>query len=278
MAEKAGLLWPRLLRKRGRGQSCQALRGRIFLVSLAKNPESPAWPGFARLAGFLTGLLMQGWVQNRKQEQHREILLIVQSLRVVVWMQQRRQKLIRVSHSSDVLQILSDFGRCASSGDCALPDFSNSQGLVIDHDNMVSSGDISSGNPCSFSGFFVEAHRIVGSSGQPYYLSVRLPVPSRLNVQLWRDLFLDYPDSIICEFLEFGWPLGYCSGDILVFDLRNHRGALHFPLPSKHISLVRFNSVGLRVHSMSHHLLMPSFLRLKPCRNENQANGVLSSI
>jgi len=47
-------------RKLGRGHACQALPGRIFLVSLAKNPESPAWPGFARLAGFLTGLLMQG--------------------------------------------------------------------------------------------------------------------------------------------------------------------------------------------------------------------------
>ena len=60
MAEKAGLLWPRLPRKLGRGQACQALPGRIFPVSLAKNPESLAWPGFARLAGFLTTLLMQG--------------------------------------------------------------------------------------------------------------------------------------------------------------------------------------------------------------------------
>ena len=60
MAEKAELLWPRLPRKRGRGQACQVLQGRIFLVSLVKNPESPAWPGFARLAGFLTGVLMQG--------------------------------------------------------------------------------------------------------------------------------------------------------------------------------------------------------------------------
>ena len=49
MAEKAGLLWPRLPRKLGRGQACQALPGRIFLVSLAKNLESPAWPGLARL-------------------------------------------------------------------------------------------------------------------------------------------------------------------------------------------------------------------------------------
>jgi len=59
MAEKAGLLWPRLPRKRGRGQACQALPGHIFPVSLAKNPESLAWPAFARLAGFLTALLMQ---------------------------------------------------------------------------------------------------------------------------------------------------------------------------------------------------------------------------
>jgi len=60
MAEKARLLWPRLPRKLGRGQACQALPGCIFPVSLAKNPESLAWPGFARLAGFLTALLMQG--------------------------------------------------------------------------------------------------------------------------------------------------------------------------------------------------------------------------
>jgi len=64
MAEKAGLLWPRLPRKLGRGQACQVLPGRIFPVSLAKNPESLAWPGFAKLAGFLTALLMQGCVIN----------------------------------------------------------------------------------------------------------------------------------------------------------------------------------------------------------------------
>ena len=74
MAEKAELLWPRLPRKLGRGQACQALPGRIFLVSLAKNLESQAWAGFARLAGFLTGLLMhslvygspEAWLKNER--------------------------------------------------------------------------------------------------------------------------------------------------------------------------------------------------------------------
>jgi len=42
MAEKAGLLWPRLPRKLGCRQACQALPGHIFLVSLAKNPVSLA--------------------------------------------------------------------------------------------------------------------------------------------------------------------------------------------------------------------------------------------
>ena len=64
MAEKARLLWPRLPRKLGCSQACQALPGCIFLASLAKNPESPAWPGFARLTEFLTGLLMQGLLSS----------------------------------------------------------------------------------------------------------------------------------------------------------------------------------------------------------------------
>ena len=61
MAKKAGRLWPRLPKTLGRSQACP---GRIFLVSLAKNVESPAWPGFARLDGFLTGLPMQGFVPD----------------------------------------------------------------------------------------------------------------------------------------------------------------------------------------------------------------------
>ena len=51
MAEKARIVWPRLPRKLGHGQACQALPGHIFLVSLTKNQES--------LVGILTGLLMQ---------------------------------------------------------------------------------------------------------------------------------------------------------------------------------------------------------------------------
>ena len=36
-------------------------------------------------------------------------------------------------------------------------------------------------------------------------------------------------DSVICDFLEFGWPLGYTNQTLPVFDLRTNRGALNFP-------------------------------------------------
>ena len=53
--------------------------------------------------------------------------------------------------------------------------------------------------------------------------------PSRLNIPVWRALLQDYEDSVICDFLEFGWPLGYTNQTLPVFDLRIHRGALNFP-------------------------------------------------
>ena len=76
---------------------------------------------------------------------------------------------------------------------------------------------------------FVNAHRVVLSSGQFNYTWLRLPVPSRLNITVWCALFRGYEDRVICDFLEFGWPLGYTNRTLPVFDLRTHRGVLTFP-------------------------------------------------
>ena len=76
---------------------------------------------------------------------------------------------------------------------------------------------------------FVNAHRVVLSSGQFNYTWLRLPVPSRLNITVWCTLLQGYEDRVICDFLEFGWPLGYTNQTLPVFDLRTHRGALTFP-------------------------------------------------
>ena len=70
---------------------------------------------------------------------------------------------------------------------------------------------------------FLDTHRAVALTGQ------RMPVFSTLNIAMWRELLSGYPDQIICEFLEFGWPIGYMSDTLSIFDLQTHRGALDFP-------------------------------------------------
>ena len=66
-------------------------------------------------------------------------------------------------------------------------------------------------------------------TGQPNYRIEQIPVFSILNIAIWRKLLSGYPDQIICEFLEFGWPIGYMSDTLPIFDLRTHSGASDFP-------------------------------------------------
>ena len=58
--------------------------------------------------------------------------------------------------------------------------------------------------------------------------SCRLPVPFTLQIYTWRELLQDYEDSVVCDFLEFGWPVGFMPTILPVFDLRTHPGALLF--------------------------------------------------
>ena len=76
---------------------------------------------------------------------------------------------------------------------------------------------------------FLDIHRAVALTGQPNYRIVRMPVFCTLNIAMWRELLSGYPDQIICEFLEFGWPIGYMSDTLPIFDLRTHRALWTFP-------------------------------------------------
>ena len=76
---------------------------------------------------------------------------------------------------------------------------------------------------------FVAAHCVVAATGQPNYVTARIPVPSRLNIPAWRFFLRDYHDNIVCDFLEYGWPIGYVRDTVPIFNLRTHRGALDYP-------------------------------------------------
>lgn len=54
----------------------------------------------------------------------------------------------------------------------------------------------------------VHLHDRVLAFGQYNFLGACLPVPSSLNLPLCRSTLRDYDDYAVCNFLEFGWPVG----------------------------------------------------------------------
>ncbi|KAI8490524.1 cytoplasmic pattern recognition receptor signaling pathway in response to virus [Branchiostoma belcheri] len=73
---------------------------------------------------------------------------------------------------------------------------------------------------------YTALHDTVYKSGQYNFRGLRLAVPSRLNIPAWREALATYHDSALCDFLEFGWPLGYTSTSPLRPSKRNHNSAL----------------------------------------------------
>jgi len=73
-----------------------------------------------------------------------------------------------------------------------------------------------------------DVHDFVTKTGKPNYLVARVPVPSTLNISKWHELLQGYDDNVVCDFLEFGWPVGFMPTTLPVFDLWTHHGAILF--------------------------------------------------
>ena len=57
----------------------------------------------------------------------------------------------------------------------------------------------------------ISLHAKLQTASAPNALSLRLPVPSGLKIAEWRSRLSGYHDSSLCDYLEFGWPIGYTS-------------------------------------------------------------------
>ena len=64
------------------------------------------------------------------------------------------------------------------------------------------------------------------NSGLPNYQGCKIPVKTRINVEFFGENLLDYKDMVICEYLEFGAPIGFqgCL-NVSEIDIKNHKGA-----------------------------------------------------
>ena len=74
----------------------------------------------------------------------------------------------------------------------------------------------------------VNTHKRINLSGLPNFSGLKIPVKSKLNIKNWRSLLNDYKDADICDFLEFGFPVGYTASQLPTPSQINHKGALAF--------------------------------------------------
>ena len=70
----------------------------------------------------------------------------------------------------------------------------------------------------------------VHASGIENFRGCRIVVGVHFNMLAWRSKLKDYEDKVVCEYLEFGFPLDFNKKKKLCFDIRrNHKGAREFP-------------------------------------------------
>lgn len=56
---------------------------------------------------------------------------------------------------------------------------------------------------------FGKIYGTIKDKALPNFLGAKIPVPSGLKIDKWKDYLHHYHDKVLCEFLQFGWPLGY---------------------------------------------------------------------
>lgn len=110
----------------------------------------------------------------------------------------------RLHHQSDSAGPLTDTR--------SKPDAINHQRAQAD---VTGSGDtcqINNVQPIfDINGLHQEIFTKVAATGLPNFLQARMPVPSGLNIKARRRHLAacNYPDALLCDFLEFGFPMNY---------------------------------------------------------------------
>lgn len=78
--------------------------------------------------------------------------------------------------------------------------------------------------------FYVQLHREVMKHQNYNRFGARIPIPTKMNLELFENLLQDYHDKEVVEWMRFGWPTGYpLDAPEPVPHIINHKGALLYP-------------------------------------------------
>lgn len=76
---------------------------------------------------------------------------------------------------------------------------------------------------------FADLYQKVKSHNLPNCLGARIHVHSGLNIINWAAMLKEYHDNELCQFLTYGWPLGFYSQTPPETVPDNHPSAINFP-------------------------------------------------
>ena len=81
----------------------------------------------------------------------------------------------------------------------------------------------------------LEIHRQIQKSGKYNFQHCRIRINFKINVDFMRTMLINYKDIQVCDFLEFGFPIGFkgCTENLIskdqIWKYKNHKGATEFP-------------------------------------------------
>ena len=71
-------------------------------------------------------------------------------------------------------------------------------------------------------------HLAVYRTGKYNFQGARIPLQTSLKIVTWLQRLDDYHDKVICDFLQYGWPVNYTSSDIPLYSYDNHPSAYKY--------------------------------------------------
>lgn len=95
--------------------------------------------------------------------------------------------------------------------------------------SATTTSDVDTTGGLSDSQTALQLHFDVSASGLPNFLGCKQSLPTCLNLSAWRTELTDYSDKEVCDFMEFGWPIGYNSSCFPQTSQRNHPSATAYP-------------------------------------------------
>ena len=77
--------------------------------------------------------------------------------------------------------------------------------------------------------YFVDLHKKVREAGTYNFAGARIILKhNKINVELFRELLEDYEDVEVCQYLQYGFPLGLAQEVFLEQSLKNHQSAFTY--------------------------------------------------